>query len=206
MKKRVFALITCTATMALLAGCGSSSGASGGSSQMSDIVDKAVEDIQEVVTDPDEKVLIDRENPEIEVTAEEFQDFQNRQGFSFNIPDGAGNFYYVINTDSPEVGKMQFDLDGITWTATEYQIDYKPYINYYFPNDAKELRCDFITDPSMKVHGVDGEGYGYYEKISDEYEYYYYSVYWYLEKEGYAISLNCYADAPIDSMPVEVFP
>ena len=73
MKKRVCALITCTATMALLAGCGSSSGASGGSSQMSDIVDKAVEDIQEVVTDPDEKVLIDRPNPEIEVTAEEFQ-------------------------------------------------------------------------------------------------------------------------------------
>ena len=58
----------------------------------------------------------------------------------------------------------------------------------------------------MKVHGADPKAvYGYYEKVSEDYEYYHYDANWYLDNEGYSISLACYSDAPIDSMPVEVF-
>ena len=205
MKKTALALITVSAAATLLAGCGSSSGARGSySGAISSLPDaqEVSEQIQDFLGTGDEELLIARKDPTIEVTAEEFQD---RQGYTFNIPDGAHDIYYYIDTDS-NLGSMQFELDGVSWIASEIQRDVEiPLSHPDYPEGSTEMNCDFINDPAMKVHGADGEAYGYYEKVSEDWEYYYYSADWYLANEGYSISLYCYSDAPIDSMPVEVF-
>jgi hypothetical protein len=199
MKKTVLALISCTAAVLLLGGCGSAAGAT---SQLPDAQEES-EQVQDFPGTGDEEILIDREDPTIEVTAEEFQD---RQGYTFNVPDGAEDVIYLIDTES-NCGSMTFTLDGVGWTAVEIQRDVEiPLSHPYYPEGSTEQNCDFINDPAMKVHGADGEAYGYYEKVSEDWEYYYYSADWYLANEGYSIALFCYSDAPIDSMPVEVFP
>ena len=206
MKKTVLALIIGTTAVTLLAGCGSETVIQNGghtrkTSQVSD-TNEDIEDDQDIPNANGEEILIARKDPTIEVNAEEFQDML---GYSFFVPDRAQNIYYYIDTDS-DVGKMQFELDGVCWTAAALKRDINiPLSHPYFPEGSTELNCDFINDTAMKVHGASGEAYGYYEKVSKDWEYYYYSAGWYLDKEGYSISLDCYADSPIDSMPVEVF-
>ena len=232
MKKTALALITCTAAVALLAGCGSTVAADGGDTGRDVRTDAdggtggdvgtdtdgdngAVSQVTDSQADPEalkdfpandgEEILIERPDPTITVTAEEFQDMM---GYSFIVPDGAKDIYYYIDTES-KVGKMQFDLDGVFWTAQMLQRDVYIRLDRPHVDDCGiEITCDFKDDPAaLQVHGVDPEGVnGYHMKYSEDWEQYIYSANWFLEDEGYSISLGCYSDTRIDSMPVEVFP
>ena len=220
MKKTALALITCTAAVTLLAGCGSASGGAvsrgsvtgssssgatgnraGVTAQLPD-AEKVIEHFQEVLS-PNKEVLVDRPDPTIYVTD---QEFQASMGYSFNVPDGAVDVYYTLDTDDPTFGMMGFTLDGVYWKASIIQRDVYLYLCHPYLGDGEtEVSCDFIDDPAMKVHGVDPEVKGLYIKYDEDWEQYAYSASWYLDSEGYSIALDCYSEAPIDSMPVEVF-
>lgn len=225
MYKMILAFITCTTAFTLLAGCGSAAGTGGEGSGVTaksgdtkevteditvdikdDIAEDITEDITEVVADyqdtDGEMVLIDRPDPTIEVSAEEFQD---RMGYSFCVPDGAQDVYYFINTDT-NVGMMDFTLDGVTCIAQVLQRDIYIRLDHpYIDDSGVEISCGFENDPAMKVHGADPEIKAYRVRYSDDRIEYIYSANWFLDQEAYSISLRCHADAPIDSMPVEIF-
>ena len=211
MKKTALVLITCITAVTLFTGCGDeavvqNSGRSRVRSKAADteerIEDYIVEDTEEDQGDADEeKILIARQDPTIDVTAEEFQ---NRLNYSFNVPDGAEDVYYTIDTDS-NVGTVSFTLDDIYWKASMIQRDTICFDHHYIPDEATEISCNFENDPAMKVHGAAPGISGYYFKYSDGSVQYVYTANWFLESEGFSLSLDCYADAPIDSMPVEVF-
>ena len=195
MRKKALALITCTATVALLAGCGTEAIVQNG--------DPAGQSLQisDADEDVDEKILVARADPTIEVSAEEFQ---NMQGYSFNVPDGAENVYYTIDTES-NFGTVRFTLDGVEWSASEIHLPGFDLCHPSLGNGEIEVSCDFKDDPAMKVHGVAPTAKGIYIKYDDNSERYAYSACWNLDDEEYSISLDCYSEAPIDSMPVEVF-
>ncbi|MBO4415584.1 MAG: hypothetical protein J5824_06340 [Lachnospiraceae bacterium] len=212
MKKTALAFITCIAAVTLFTGCGDevivqNSGRSHVRSQPADteekIEDYIIEDMEEDpdLPDTDEKILVARQDPTIDVTAEEFQ---NRLNYSFNVPDGAQEVYYTIDTDS-NVGTVSFILDGNYWKAGMIRRDTICFDHHYIPDEATVISCDFENDPSMKVHGAAPGISGYYLKYNDGSVQYVYTANWFLENEGLSLSLDCYADAPIDSMPVEVF-
>ena len=211
MKRTILVLITCIAAVTLFTGCGDeavvqNSGPSRVRSKAADteerIEDYIVEDTKEDQSDADEeKILIARQDPTIDVTAEEFQ---NRLNYSFNVPDGAEDVYYTIDTDS-NVGTVSFTLNGIYWKASMIQRDTICFDHHYIPDEATEISCNFENDPALKVHGAAPSISGYYFKYNDGSVQYVYTANWFLESEGFSLSLDCYADAPIDSMPVEVF-
>ena len=220
MKKTTLVLITCTAAVMLLAGCGSASGgavsrgsgagssshgttgsSAGAAAKLPD-PKKVIEHFGEVLS-PNKEILVDRPDPTIYVTD---QEFQNRMGYSFTVPDGAVDVYYTLDTDDSTVGTMGFTLDGVYWKASIIQRDVYLYLCHPYLGDGEtEVSCDFKDDPAMKVHGVDPEVKGLYIKYDENWEQYAYSASWYLDGEGYSISLDCYSEAPIDFMPVEVF-
>ena len=131
-------------------------------------------------------------------------DLSLMQGYSFNVPDGAENVYYTIDTES-NFGTVRFTLDGVEWSASEIHLPGFDLCHPSLGNGEIEVSCDFKDDPAMKVHGVAPTAKGIYIKYDDNSERYAYSACWNLDDEEYSISLDCYSEAPIDSMPVEVF-
>ena len=212
MKKTALMLISYITAVTLFTGCGDEVDVENGGhsrvrSQPADTEEK-IEDyiVEDMDDDPDlpetdEKILIARQDPTIYVSAEEFQDMLN---YSFNVPDDAQDIYYTIDTDS-NAGTVGFTLDGIYWKASMIQRDTICFDHHYIPDEATEISCDFENDPALKVHGAAPGISGYYLKYSDGSVQYVYTANWFLESEGFSLSLDCYADAPIDSMPVEVF-
>jgi len=149
------------------------------------------------------EILVQRADPEIEVTAEAFADMM---GFTFSVPDDAKDVTYIIDTDTGR-GTMGFYLGDVLWNARVMRHD--TYLNIegdYVDDSMEEIRCDFASDPAMTVRGVDPTYVkGYRIKYSEDWEAYMYKALWFLEDEGYIISLANYSETPVDSMPVEVF-
>ena len=145
---------------------------------------------------------ITRSNPEIEVTAEKIQE---EIGFLFSVPEGAEDVTYSIDTETHR-GIMGFVLDGVVWNAKVKRSDaFADIDNLYVEDSWEEIGCDFDSDQIMKVHDADPDVKCYRIHYADNNEAYMCSAMWFLEDEGFIISLDSYSEMPVHTMPVEVF-
>lgn len=145
---------------------------------------------------------ITRSDSEIEVTAEKFQE---EIGFLFSVPEGAEDVTYSIDTET-HCGFMGFVLDGVVWNAKVKRSDaFADIKNLYIEDSWEEIGCDFDSNQIMKVHGVNPDVKCYRIPYADNSEAYRCLAMWFLEDEGFMISLDSYSEKPIRTMPVEVF-
>lgn len=145
---------------------------------------------------------ITRDSPEIEVTAEKFQE---ETGFLFSVPEGAEDVTYIIDTETKRA-LMGFVLNGVLWNAMVKRSDaFEDIVNLYVRDNWEEIGCDFDSDQIMKVHGADPDVKCYRIHYADNSEAYRFSAMWFLEDEGFMISLGSYSEKLVHTMPVEVF-
>lgn len=145
---------------------------------------------------------ITRDTTEIKVTAEKFQE---ETGFLFSVPEGAEDVTYFIDTETKRA-LMGFVLDGVLWNAIVKRSDaFEDIVNWYVRDNEEEIGCDFDSDQIMKVHGADPDVKCYRIHFADNREAYSFSAMWFLEDEGFMISLVSFSENPVHTMPVEVF-
>lgn len=149
-------------------------------------------------------VIYQRPDPEYEVSAEDFEVYEEEIGFHLSVPEGAEKIAYRIDAESYK-GTLIFYLGDVLWDAkvmpADEEVFYRPYVDEYMT----ELDCDLESDRFTKVHGVEGDIRYYKITYSDTKEAYKLDARWYLEDEGYLIEMGCLSDEPIHSMPIEVF-
>lgn len=148
-------------------------------------------------------ILIDtRDDPSIEVSAEEFQ---KEMGYSFSVPQGAQEVTYVIDTEQHR-GYMGFYLDGVLWNARVKRADaFTDIVNTYIDDYVEEIGSELDSEQILQVHGADPEIHYYRYKYDNKTLSYDLTAMWYLEKEGFMVALTSYSETPIHTMPVEVF-
>ena len=146
--------------------------------------------------------LVQRPNPEIEVSAGEFE---SELGFHLSIPEGAGEVTYTIDTESKR-GLAAFYQDGVLWNALVMRSDVSiDFINYYDDDNVDEVDIDFDSNQVLKVRGADPVLKYYRMRYSDNSEAYMLTAQWFLEDEGFMVALKNYSEEPVHTMPVEVF-
>lgn len=148
-------------------------------------------------------VIYQRPNPEIEVTAEEFKEFEEEIGYSLSVPEGAKNVVYQIDTEQ-YYGTLAFYLDDVLWNAKVRRRDkseYKP--EPYVGDYETEIDCEFKSGQVTKVHGVEGDIRYYRITYPNNTEAYKLNAEWFLEDGGYELLMSCYSEEPIYTMPIE---
>ena len=153
--------------------------------------------------------ITERPSPERYVTAEEFE---KEMGYSFNIPDGAEEVAYRIDTSTSDpVGFVGFYLDGVLWNAKVMHTDRSYYRDDLFEPykiDFDELDFKSENGQVIKVHGVEPDVLRYFlihynsDTIKDTYDL---NAYWFLEDEGLELIMQSTSEEPIHKVPVEVF-
>ena len=159
-------------------------------------------DNQGVQNEPPENEQGTRENPEIEITAEEFME---KFGSVITVPEGIEILEYRIDTET-ERGYMAFYKDEVLWNV--YVKPDNIYPEVYRVNvdeDMEETDCELSPGQVTKVHGIEPELHYYRSRYEDGSESYRLFAKWTLEEEGYELWLICYSETPIHTIPVEVF-
>ena len=157
-------------------------------------------------SEEDDKVTViyDRPDPEIEVSAEEFEEYMKKLGYSLCVPDGAEKVTYITDTDYP-AARMDFYLNGVEWSAGVRKVDKTfyaphPYVDEYMT----AIDCDLESGQVMNVHGVEGDIWYYKISFSDgAADRYKLETEWYLQEDGLAVGLTGWSDEPIHKIPVE---
>ena len=151
------------------------------------------------------RVIYQRPSPEYEVSAEDFEIFEEEIGYHLYLPEGAEKVAYWIDAEVYK-GTLVFYLGDVLWDAKVMPVDgdeepfYRPYVDDYMT----ELDCDFESGQVTKLHGVEGDIRYYRITYSDTSGAYTLEARWYLEDEGYVVEMGCLSDEPIHTMPIEV--
>ncbi|MBQ1553563.1 MAG: hypothetical protein IIZ66_08455, partial [Clostridia bacterium] len=96
-------------------------------------------------------VIYQRPDPEYEVSAEDFEVYEEEIGFHLSVPEGAEKIAYRIDAESYK-GTLIFYLGDVLWDAkvmpADEEVFYRPYVDEYMT----ELDCDLESDRFTKVH------------------------------------------------------
>ena len=146
--------------------------------------------------------LVQRPDPEVNVTAEEFE---KEYGFSPSIPEGVEEVEYVIDTESHR-GCVGFYVGDVLWNVKVLMTDeYKDIAKPYIDEHTNEMDCFLDSSQDLTVHGVEPELICYRFQYSEDNEDYMAFAMWFLEDDGLMISLQSLSDEPVHTMPVELF-
>ena len=146
--------------------------------------------------------LIDKPDPEVEVTAEEFE---KEYGFSPSIPEGVEEVQYVIDTDTHR-GFVGFYEGDVLWNIKVLKTDeFKDIATPYSYEGTTEIDCFIDSNQDLTVQGVEPQLTCYRNQYSEDNEDYMAVAMWFLEDDGLMISLQSLSDEPVHTMPVEVF-
>lgn len=160
------------------------------------------EEVVQAVESGDEYILIDREDPEKEITEEEFM---NEFGALVSIPEDIEILGYMKDTDMQR-GSVFFKKDGLQWDAYVKPVNNCLKINnIYVDENMHEIDCEFDDGQITTVDGVEPELYYYKTLYADGSEAYDFLATWDLEDKGYQIALRSFSETPIHTLPVEIF-
>lgn len=148
------------------------------------------------------EILVQRESPVKEVTAEEFE---KEYGFGLSVPAGAECVIYEIDTESHR-GTMSFKLNGAIWSARALKTDvFKDIVSFGVDDITVETVGVLDSDQIMRVRGVEPDAKFYRTNYTDGSKAYKSTAMWFLEDKGMVITLESFSEKPVYKMPVEVF-
>lgn len=146
--------------------------------------------------------LVQRPNPETQVSAEEFE---KEYGFSLFVPEGAEDVSYVIDMESHR-GTMNFKLNDTYWSARVMRADdFKSFNNFYVDDSQEEIDSLFDSNQDIRVLGVEPVIRYFRIHYVDNSEAYSSEAMWFLEDKRLMIGLDCFSEKQVHKMPVEVF-
>jgi len=145
-------------------------------------------------------VLPQPQSPDIGVTSERIK---QEIGYELFVPEGASEFEYRMDVDS-HVGYVGFLLDGVTYTAKVMKS------NIFISIENPKVEDNWIeidnSFKNIKIGDVEGQTKCYrieYDDLEDKYVTY---TQWFLEEEGYMLSLSSFSEELPEELPTtEIF-